>query len=289
MSDVDCDSLFQTKPPPPAVAVRCLAQREGDLAPSVRAVPEETAIAFTFNGLTHAVMMASPSDLEDFAIGFALTEGLIDRPGDIAGLEIVATRLGVELRAWLPSERAKAYSARRRSMAGPTGCGLCGIESLEEAMRSAPPVSSAYAFGRADIVAAMASLPGGQKLNLETHAVHAAGFWTPERGLIALREDVGRHNALDKLAGALCGGGVSAGQGLILMTSRVSVELIQKAARMGAPAIVAISAPTAAAIRLAEACGISLIAVARGGDFEVFAHNERLINKPTSRAMSNVA
>jgi FdhD protein len=289
MSDVDCDSLFEAKPPPPAVAVCCLAQREGDLAFSVRSVPEETAIAFTFNGLTHAVMMASPSDLEDFAIGFALTEGLIDRPADIASLEIVATRLGVELRAWLPPERAKAYSARRRSMAGPTGCGLCGIESLEEAMRSAPPVSSAYAFGRADIVAAMESLPGGQKLNLQTHAVHAAGFWNPELGLIALREDVGRHNALDKLAGALCGRGVSAGQGLVLMTSRVSVELIQKAARMGAPAIVAISAPTAAAIRLAEACGISLIAVARGGDFEVFAHYERIIDKPTSRAMSNVA
>lgn len=289
MSDVDCDSLFEAKPPPPAVAVRCLAQREANLAPSVRSVPEETAIAFTFNGLTHAVMMASPSDLEDFAIGFALTEGLIERPDDIASLEIIPTHLGVELRAWLPSERAKAYSARRRSMAGPTGCGLCGIESLEEAVRAAPPVSSAYAFGRADIVAAMESLPGGQKLNLQTHAVHAAGFWTPELGLVALREDVGRHNALDKLAGALCGGGVSAGQGLVLMTSRVSIELIQKAARMGAPAVVAISAPTAAAIRLAEACGITLIAVVRGGDFEVFAHHERIIDNPTSRAVSNVA
>lgn len=289
MNVIDCDSPFEAAPPPPAVAVRCLAQREADLAASTRWVPEETAIAFTFNGLTHAVMMASPSDLEDFAIGFAVTEGLIEKPDDIVSIEIVATHLGVELRAWLPSERAKAYSARRRSMAGPTGCGLCGVESLEEAMRPAPPVSSGYIFERADIVRAIAALPAAQKLNAQTHAVHAAGFWTPEAGLVTLREDVGRHNALDKLAGALRRGGVSAAQGLVLMTSRVSIELIQKAARMGAPAVVAVSAPTAAAICLADACGISLIAVARGGDFEIFSHQERVTDPPTSRTVANVA
>ncbi|VTZ28098.1 Putative accessory protein for molybdenum containing NAD-linked formate dehydrogenase [Methylocella tundrae] len=285
MSNLDCDSVFEAEPPPPAVSVRCLAQKGGRLVPSVRSAPEETAIAFTFNGLTHAVMMATPSDLEDFAIGFALTEGLIDDPADIASLEIVATRLGVELRAWLADDRAKTYSARRRSMAGPTGCGLCGIESLEEAVRSAPPVAGGGPFQYGDISTAMDALPLGQSLYAQTHAVHAAAFWTPGEGLLALREDVGRHNALDKLAGALRRGKHSAKDGLVLLTSRVSIELIQKAARMGAPAIVAVSAPTAAAIRLAEACGMTLIAVARAGEFEIFTHPRRI----TDRAMPNVA
>lgn len=285
MSILDCDSVFEAEPPPPAVSVRCLAQKGGRLVPSVRLAPEETAIAFTFNGITHAVMMATPSDLEDFAIGFALTEGLIDESGEIASLEIVATRLGVELRAWLADDRAKTYSARRRSMAGPTGCGLCGIESLEEAVRSAPPVAGGGPFERSDIVKAMDALPQGQSLYAQTRAVHAAAFWTPGEGLVALREDVGRHNALDKLAGALRRGGVSANEGLVLLTSRVSIELIQKAARMAAPVVVAVSAPTAAAIRLAEACGVTLIAVARAGDFEIFTHPRRIID----RAIPNVA
>ena len=125
------DLMGDGQPPPPSLSVPCLAWRRGVMSLSARAVPEETAIAFTFNGTTHAVMMATPADLEDFAVGFALTEGLIESSSEIASLDVVATPLGVELRAWLPEERAKTYAARRRSMAGPTGCGLCGIESLE--------------------------------------------------------------------------------------------------------------------------------------------------------------
>ena len=284
MSEIDADPILVAAPPP-AVKVNCLAQRGRDLVASVRTAPEETAIAFTFNGITHAVMMATPADFEDFATGFALTEGLIEKPADILSLDVIPTELGVEVRTWLPEDRAKTYAARRRSMAGPTGCGLCGIESLEEAMRDAPLVSHAGAFERGDIVRAMASIEAGQKLNAQTHAVHAAAFWTQAQRLVALREDVGRHNALDKLAGALCRGGLRARDGLVLLTSRVSIELIQKAARMGAPVIVAVSAPTAAAIRLAEACGITIVAVARGADFEIFTHPERIVD----RVNANVA
>jgi FdhD protein len=224
-------------------------------------------------------MMATPSDLEDFAVGFALTEGLIEGPGEIASLDIVTTPLGIELRAWLPEDRAKTYAARRRSMAGPTGCGLCGIESLEEAARPTPVVVNASRFNSEAIVEAMASLSAGQRLNSETRAVHAAGFWVPGRGLIAVREDVGRHNALDKLIGALARGGEPAAHGIVLLTSRVSIELIQKSARLGAPVVAAVSVPTAAGIRLAEACGITLVAIARGQDFEVFTHHQRIIDR----------
>jgi FdhD protein len=267
------------QPPPPSLNVPCHAWRRGEMWLSARAVPEETAIAFTFNGTTHAVMMATPADLEDFAVGFALSEGLIESSSEIARPDVVATSLGIELRSWLPEERAKSYAARRRSMAGPTGCGLCGIESLEEATRPAPYVSNASRFTCEGIVEAMASLPPKQKLNAETHTVHAAGFWTPARGLVAVREDVGRHNALDKLIGALVRGGDGAAHGIVLLTSRVSIELIQKAARFGAPVVAAVSAPTAAGVRLAEACGITLVAVARGQDFEVFTHHQRIIGR----------
>ncbi|WP_051952469.1 formate dehydrogenase accessory sulfurtransferase FdhD [Methylocapsa aurea] len=273
------DSLIEASPPAPAVSAPCVARRGSEVFASVRTVPEETAVAFTVNGATHAVMMATPADLEDFALGFAFTEGLIETPAEISSFEVVTTELGIEARLWLPEDRAKAYSARRRSMAGPTGCGLCGIESLEQAMRPALAVVGARRFDAAAIVDAMASLSAGQRLHEQTHAVHAAGFWAPVRGLVALREDVGRHNALDKLVGALARGGISAAQGIVLLTSRVSIELIQKAARLGAPVVVAVSAPTAAAIRLAEACGITLVAVARGQDFEVFTHFDRIIDR----------
>ena len=133
-------------PPPPLLSVPCFAWRSGEISASARAVPEETAIAFTFNGTTHAVMMATPGDFEDFAVGFAFTEGLIESSSEIASLDVVATPLGIELRVWLQEDRAKTYAARRRSMAGPTGCGLCGIESLEEATRLAPCVSNASRF-----------------------------------------------------------------------------------------------------------------------------------------------
>ena len=262
--------------PAPAVSVPALARRGGVSFATTRVVPDEQAVAFTYNGSTHAVMMATPADLEDFAIGFALTEGLIEDRNEIENLEIMPTPLGIEARVWLKGDRADAYAKRRRSMAGPTGCGLCGIESLEAAMRPLPHVTADLKVSPQAIVAAMASLDPAQTLNDQTHAVHGAAFWTEREGLVALREDVGRHNALDKLVGALVRAGCTAADGLLLMTSRVSIELIQKAARLNAPVLVAVSAPTAAAIRLADEAGITLVAVARRQDFEVFTHSERL-------------
>lgn len=265
--------------PKPAVSVPCVAQRGGVSFATTRVVPDEQAVAFTYNGSTHAVMMATPADLEDFAVGFALTEGLIEGRDEIESLDVVALPLGIEIRVWLKEQRAKVYAQRRRSMAGPTGCGLCGIESLEAAMRETPSVApSQWRFTPHAISAAMTALEPGQKLNDATHAVHAAGFFTEAEGLVALREDVGRHNALDKLIGALVRTGRTAAGGFVLTSSRVSIELIQKAARLDTPVLVAVSAPTAAAIRVAEECGITLVAVARHQDFEVFTHPERLTN-----------
>jgi len=268
--------------PAPAVRVSCLARRLDAAAPGSRLIPEETPIAFTYGGATHAVMMATPADLEDFAVGFALTEGLIDPDTGALDVEIVASELGIELRSWLPGERQGQYAARRRSMAGPTGCGLCGIESLEQATRHLPMLESALRVPASALIDAMDRLPAAQKLNQETRAVHAAAFWNPAMGALIVREDVGRHNALDKLAGALTRQGVAGSSGVVLMTSRVSVELVQKAARIGAPVIAAISAPTALAVRTADACGLTLVAVMRGHDFEVFTHPARIIEQASA-------
>ena len=241
-----------------------------------RAIPEETAIAFTYNTATYAVMMATPQDLEDFAVGFSLTEGVISSIDAVDSIDVVEEEVGIELRIWLKAREAVEFLGRRRKMAGPTGCGLCGIESLTEAMRPPPRVGEGRVYAPDEIMAAVESLFPLQALNHETRAVHAAGFYEPGRGLAALREDVGRHNALDKLAGALAREGSTARQGLVVLTSRVSIEMVQKAAMIGAPIVAAVSAPTALAVRMADAAGMTLIAIARKDGFEVFTHPHRV-------------
>jgi FdhD protein len=241
-----------------------------------RSLPEETAVALTYNGGTYAVMMATPQDLRDFAVGFSLSEGVITSGADIESLDLVRLGDGVELRMWLSGPKADRLRQRRRHIAGPTGCGLCGIESIAEAMRPAAIVGHSRQFSAEEIMAAMRDLPSRQTLNIETRAVHAAAFWDAAGGIVALREDVGRHNALDKLAGALARSSVVAGEGIILLTSRVSVEMVQKSAAIGAPVMVSVSAPTALAVRMADAAGITLVAVARADGFEVFTHPHRI-------------
>jgi FdhD protein len=262
-----------------------LIWRDGGLTEGPRRVPEETALALTYNGGTYAVMMGTPQDLSDFAIGFSLNEGVITSVEDIVSLDVIELDDGIEIRMWLVPELAEQISARRRQIAGPTGCGLCGIDSLAEAVRPAAIVpKGSRAFSAREILAALTGIEPLQHINRETRAAHAAAFWTPSRGVVALREDVGRHNALDKLAGFVAQSKTNASEGLVVLTSRVSVEMVQKTASIGAPVIVAVSAPTALAIRTADAAGITLVAVARNDGFEVFTHPDRIAASPDTGA-----
>jgi FdhD protein len=266
------------------------AWRKSGLTGGSRAVPEETAIALTYNGGTHAVMMATPRDLEDFAIGFSLAEGVVESVSEITSLDILDVDGGIELRMWLPEDHADRLRERRRQIAGPTGCGLCGVDSIDAALRPAAIVGDGLRVSPRQIMAAMAAIAPLQTLNLETRAVHAAAFWTPALGIVALREDVGRHNALDKLAGALVRAQEPPSTGIVLLTSRVSVEMVQKAAAMGTTVIVSVSAPTALAVRMAEDANITLVAVARDDGFEIFTHPRRLrIDSPDAQGVSDVA
>jgi FdhD protein len=211
-----------------------------------------------------------------------LTEGIISSLSEIRDVEAETSEKGIELRLWLDDAAADRFAARRRAQVGPVGCGLCGIDSLAEALRPVPQVTAGLRLSPRDIADAMAGLARMQALNMATRAVHAAGFWQPGFGVVQVREDVGRHNALDKIAGALAQAGTDAAAGALVLTSRVSVDMVQKAAMIGAPVILAASAPTALAVETADAAGLTLVAVVRGEDFEVFTHPERLTESPAA-------
>lgn len=245
----------------------------GDTGERVLAV--EMPVAIVVNGSTYAVMLATPADLEDFARGFVLTEGIVGSAAEIDAVEIVGQPQGIEARLWIAPVRAAAVAERRRHIAGPTGCGLCGVESLAEAARPPRVVTAQGPRPTPDeIVAAMAGLDAAQPIGAATRAVHAAALWRRDAPL-TLREDVGRHNALDKLVGAVAG--QDAGAAMLLLTSRVSVEMVQKASVLGAGIVVAVSAPTSLAVEAARAAGITLIAVARADGFELFSGEGRVL------------
>ena len=267
--------------PTPLLNSRPLVWRAEGLAHGQRQIPEETAVALTFGRATYAVMMATPADLEDFAWGFSQNEGLITAAEDITACDIVvrdiAGESAIELRLDLVAARQDALWRRQRRLLGATGCGMCGMESLDAALEPLKPLTADLRLTAADLAAAMAGLGAHQVLNRQSHALHAAAFYLPGRGIVAVREDVGRHNALDKLAGALLRLGIAPAAGAILLTSRVSVEMVQKAARMGCALLLAVSAPTGLAIRRAERAGITLAAIARADGFEIFTHPTRIL------------
>ncbi|WP_174299652.1 formate dehydrogenase accessory sulfurtransferase FdhD [Caulobacter sp. S45] len=251
--------------------------REGVVDLGVRVLAEETPVAIVYDASTYAVMMATPADLEDFALGLSLTEGVIASAEEVASIEIAEGDRGIEARVWLKPGRREALAARRRRLAGPTGCGLCGIDSLAEASRTPPQVCAQLRLAPPEVLGAVEALGKAQSLGQLTRGVHAAAFWTPGQDLVATREDVGRHNALDKLAGALARNGVKGNEGAVVLTSRVSVEMVQKAAMIGAGVLIAVSAPTTLAMATADAAGMTLVAVARSDGFEVFTHPDRIV------------
>ncbi len=264
-------------PRPLSALTRRLSFRDGRFSANSRIVPEEVPVAISYAGSSHAVMMATPGDLDDFAVGFSLTEGIIGSPEEIAEIEIVEAGIGIDIQISLNEDVTQALRARKRSMAGPVGCGLCGIESIEQAARKVPQVSNAsLALTSDDLSCAISLLNGSQPLHRETRAVHGAGFYIPGQGLVATREDVGRHNALDKLCGAIMRAGGNGGQGAVVVTSRISVEMVQKTAILGSPVLIAISAPTALAIRTADEAGMTLVGLVRGNDYEIFTGESRI-------------
>lgn len=243
-------------------------------------LPCEVAVALSYNGSTQAVMMATPADLEDFAYGFSLTEGIATR-AEIESVTVQETGPGVDLQIWLAAGAELRLAQRRRTMAGPVGCGLCGIDSLEQALHPPRKVPASNLYLTPDMIRqAVRDMGAHQPLHDLTRATHAAAYWVPGQGCVALREDVGRHNALDKLIGAMGTGAQPAGA--VVLTSRVSIDMIQKCAALGAPVLIAVAAPTAAAVAMADAAGITLVALARGDTHEIFSHPDRIVTRDIS-------
>ncbi|KQY54665.1 formate dehydrogenase accessory sulfurtransferase FdhD [Lysobacter sp. Root494] len=235
----------------------------------------EAPVALLYNGLSFAVMMATPCDLEDFALGFSLSEGVVGSADEFRLVDVVRGEAGVELHAAIPQSRYDALLERRRSLEGRSGCGLCGVAALQDAQRPVPPVDTPDEVPMTQVWSALDALAQQQPLNARSGGVHAAGFM--HAGGLLVREDVGRHNALDKLIGAMVRDRITPSRGFLVMTSRASYEIVHKAAMAGIGIVVAISAPTDLAIRTAETAGITLAAFARGDALNLYAHPERLV------------
>lgn len=241
-----------------------------------RSLVKEVPIAFVYDGACEAVMMASPQDLEDFAVGFSVNDGVITQKQEILSIDVETREPGIELRITLIGERRERLMQRRRMRAGPAGCGICGVESISSAMPELPSVVSDLRVSVGQLSNAIADIRKFQPINDQTHASHAAGFYLPMQGMVCGREDVGRHNAMDKLCGALLRQDIEPAAGAVVVTSRLSVELVQKAAIMQIPVLIGISAPTDLAVAQARLANVTLVGVARQDGFEVFTHQWRI-------------
>jgi FdhD protein len=251
--------------------------RGGKVAQLVDAIAEEVPVAFVYNDRPHVVMMATPRDLDDFALGFSLSEAIVDSPEE---LEVIGTQTlleGIELRLGIPAARAEALETRRRNLTGRTSCGLCGAQALEDAVRQPPPVGRGPHIDAAILERALGQLHDLQPLNVATGATHAAAWVRADGEVALLREDVGRHNALDKLIGAMAKTATRVDDGFTVVTSRASYEMVQKSATIGIALLAAISAPTALAIHLAEETGMTLIGFARAEGHVIYANPERIL------------
>ncbi len=249
----------------------------GELSSTTDRVAEEMPVALVYHGVPHVVMLATPADLEDFAVGFTLSEGLVDRPDEIRSVEVEHGDGVSDVRVTVAWERFSDLLQRRRNLTGRTGCGLCGAETRDDAIREIPPVGPGPSVANADLHAAIGELSSRQPINETTGSVHAAAWVIPDRGIQLVREDVGRHNALDKAIGAVVRSGGDFSQGYMLVTSRASFEMVQKSAAVGISLLAAFSAPTALAVRLAQKSGLTLVAFARPDRHVVYAHPHRLI------------
>jgi FdhD protein len=263
----------------PAGAVRREVDRHrgGVCARVTDAIAEEIPVAFVYNDRPHAVMLATPADYEDFALGFSLSEAIIGAAGEFHGVQIVPALAGVELRIAIPDQHAALLDSRVRQLTGRTGCGLCGAQTLEAAVRHPPPVAEPQSIGVPALQRALGELKARQTINQATGATHAAGWATSEGNIALVREDVGRHNALDKLFGAMLRAGTDVRAGFVVVTSRASYEMVMKSATIGVGILAAISAPTALAIALADEANVTLIGFARSEGFSVYAHAQRLL------------
>jgi FdhD protein len=263
----------------PTGAVRRDVERHrgGVVAHVADAIAEEIPVAFVYNERPHAVMLSTPADFEDFALGFSLSEAIIAHAGEFESVEVVPALAGIELRIRVPEPRAAVLDERVRQLTGRTGCGLCGAQTLEAAIRHPAAVAEPAPIDTAALHRALAGIKNRQTINVATGATHAAAWASSDGEVVLAREDVGRHNALDKLIGALVRRGENLGSGYAIVTSRASYEIVQKAATVGISAVVAVSAPTAFAIRSADEFGVTLVGFARPERHVVYAHGERLV------------
>ena len=265
-------------------AVPAVRVDESSACAVVEQIAEEAPIALVYNGVPHVVVMASPANLEDLALGFSLSEAVIGSAAELGGIEIVPEQTGYSIYLSVPPERVAVIEQRRRNMTARTGCGVCGAETIEQAMRdvpkvAAPKVAAAQRVTRQAMAGAMKQLPALQTLNAATGATHAAAWANPDGQLQLVREDVGRHNALDKLIGALAAGGIDTAQGFAVITSRASYEMVQKAAMAGIGLLAAVSAPTALAVSIAREAGVTLAGFVRGERCMVYADEAHRLTK----------